>query len=93
MDISIHLMFLLIPCRLLSDCVYTYFNTSHVSINHLGQLWDGSGDVEDIIEEDGQGCVWVGDDEDGKPVIVGFTYEELDQERLMDTVVTVTDIF
>ena len=58
-----------------------------------GQLWDGSGDVEDIIEEDGQGCVWVGDDEDGKPVIVGFTYEELDQERLMDTVVTVTDIF
>lgn len=35
---------------------------------YLGQLWDGSGDVEDIIEEDGQGCVWVGDDEDGKPV-------------------------
>ena len=31
---------------------------------YLGQLWDGSGDVEDIIEEDGQGCVWVGDDED-----------------------------
>ena len=61
--------------------------------HYLGQLWDGSGDVEDIIEEDGQGCVWVGDDEDGKPVIVGFTYEELDQERLMDTVVTVTDIF
>ena len=60
---------------------------------YLGQLWDGSGDVEDIIEEDGQGCVWVGDDEDGTPVIVGFTYEELDQERLMDTVVTVTDIF
>ena len=60
---------------------------------YLGQLWDGSGDVEDIIEEDGQGCVWVGDDEDGKPVIVGFTYEELDPEELMDTVVTVTDIF
>lgn len=35
---------------------------------YLGQLWDGSGDVEDIIEEDGQGCVWVGDDEDGTPV-------------------------
>lgn len=60
---------------------------------YLGQLWDGGGDVEDIIEEDGQGCVWVGDDEDGTPVIVGFTYEELDPEELLDTVVTVTDIF
>ena len=27
------------------------------------------------------------------PVIVGFTYEELDPEELMDTVVTVTDIY
>ena len=60
---------------------------------YLGQLWDGSGDAEDIIEEDGKGCVWVGDDEDGTPVLVGFTYEELDPEELMDTVVTVTDIF
>lgn len=25
---------------------------------YLGQLWDGSGDVEDIIEEDGEGSVW-----------------------------------
>lgn len=60
---------------------------------YLGQLWDGSGDVEDIIEEDGEGSVWVVNDEDGMPMIVGFTYEELDPEELMDTVVTVTDIF
>lgn len=60
---------------------------------YLGQLWDGSGDVEDIIEEDGKGSVWVGNDEDGMPVIVGFTYEELDPEELMNTVVTVTDIY
>lgn len=60
---------------------------------YLGQLWDGSGDVEDIIEEDGEGSVWVVNDEDGMPMIVGSTYEELDPEELMDTVVTVTDIF
>ena len=60
---------------------------------YLGQLWDRSGDVEDIIEEDGEGSVWVVNDEDGMPMIVGFTYEELDPEELMDTVVTVTDIF
>lgn len=60
---------------------------------YLGQLWDGSGDVEDIIEEDGEGSVCVVNDEDGMPMIVGFTYEELDPEELMDTVVTVTDIF
>lgn len=60
---------------------------------YLGQLWDGSGDVEDIIEEDGEGSVWVVNDEDGMPMIVGFTYEELDPEELMDTVVTVTNIF
>lgn len=60
---------------------------------YLGQLWDGSGDVEDIIEEDVEGSVWVVNDEDGMPMIVGFTYEELDPEELMDTVVTVTDIF
>lgn len=60
---------------------------------YLGQLWDGSGDAEDIIEEDGKGSVWVENDEDGMPMIVEFTYEELDPEELMDTVVTVTDIF
>lgn len=60
---------------------------------YLGELWDGSGDIEDIIEESGKGSVWVGDDENGMPVIVVFTYEELDEERLMNTVVTVTDIY
>lgn len=60
---------------------------------YLGQLWDGSGDAEDIIEEDGKGSVWVENDEDGMPMIVEFTYEELDTEELMDTVVTVTDIY
>lgn len=60
---------------------------------YLGQLWDGSGDVEDIIEGNGKGSVWVGDDEDGMPVIVGFTYEELDSAEPMNTVVTVTNIF
>lgn len=60
---------------------------------YLGQLLDGSGDAEDIIEEDGKGSVWVENDEDGMPMIVEFTYEELDPEELMDTVVIVTDIF
>ena len=60
---------------------------------YLGQLWDGSGDAEDIIEEDGKGSDWVENDEDGMPMIVEFTYEELDPEELMDTVVTVTDIY
>lgn len=60
---------------------------------YLGQLWDGSGDAEDIIEKYGKGSVWVENDEDGMPMIVEFTYEELDPEELMDTVVTVTDIF
>ena len=44
--ISIHLMFLLIGTfRILHILGRIYFNTSHVSIN---------------LEEDGQGCVWVG---------------------------------
>lgn len=60
---------------------------------YLGQLWDGSGDIEDIIDGNREGSVWVGDDEDGMPVIVAFTYEKLDPEEPMDTVVTVTNIF
>ena len=47
----------------------------------------------EIGEEYYLGQLWDGDDEDGTPVIVGFTYEELDPEELLDTVVTVTDIF
>lgn len=60
---------------------------------YLGQLWDGSGDIEDIIEGNREGSVWVGDDEDGMPVIVTFTYDKLDHEEPMNTVVTVTNIF
>lgn len=60
---------------------------------YLGQLWDGSGDIEDIIDGNREGSVWIGDDEDGMPVIVAFTYDKLDNEEPMDTVVTVTNIF
>ena len=59
---------------------------------HLGQLWDGSGDVEKVIEGNGKGSVWIDNDANDLPIFARFTYEVLDPEEPMDTVVEVVAI-
>lgn len=60
---------------------------------YLGELWDGSGDLENILDEKGKGSVCVDVNEDDLPVLVSFVYNALNPVELLSTIVTVTDIF
>lgn len=60
---------------------------------YLGELWVGNGDADSILYEKGKGAVWVDDNGDGLPLFVDFTYDALNTDELLDTVVTVTDMF
>lgn len=59
---------------------------------YLGELWDGSGYLENILDEKGKGSVCV-DVNDDLPVLVSFVYNALNPVELLSTIVTVTDIF
>ena len=56
----------------------------------LGELWDGSGDADNILDGKGEGVVWVDSDELS---FVDFKYDALNTDQLLDTIVTVTDMF
>ena len=58
----------------------------------LGELWDGSGDADNILDGKGEGVVWV-DSEDDESSFVDFKYDALNTDQLLDTIVTVTDMF
>lgn len=60
---------------------------------YLGELWDGSGELEDVIDEKGKGSVCLDVDEDGLPLFVSFVYNALNPVELLSTIVTVTDVF
>ena len=60
---------------------------------YLGQLWDGNGDLENLIWNSHNASSCVGDDKDGMPVIVEFCFDDVDCENPMNTIVTVTDIY
>lgn len=60
---------------------------------YLGELWDGSGYLENILDEKGKGSVCVDANEDDLPVLVSFVYNALNPVELLSTIVTVTDVF
>lgn len=59
---------------------------------YFGELWDGNGDADYIFDGKGEGVVWV-DSDDGESSFVDFKYDVLNTSELLDTTVTVTDIF
>lgn len=58
---------------------------------YFGELWDGSGDVDNILDGKGEGVLWV--DSEDEASFVDFKYDALNTDQLLDTIVTVTDIF
>lgn len=60
---------------------------------YLGELWDGNGDAAIILYEKGKGAVCSGSTEDGIPLFVDFTYAAVNMDCLLDTIVTVIDVF
>lgn len=60
---------------------------------YLGELWDGSGELENILDEKGQGSVCVDVNEGDLPVLVSFVYNALNPVELLSTIVTVTNVF
>lgn len=59
---------------------------------YLGELWDGNGDVDYILDGKGEGVIWVDSDDDSAS-FVDFKYNALNTDELLDTMVTVTDMF
>lgn len=59
---------------------------------YLGELWDGMGDVDNILDEESEGVAWLYND-DGSSGFVYFKYDALNTDQLLDTIVTVTDVF
>lgn len=58
---------------------------------YFGELLDGSGDVDNILDGKGEGVLWV--DSEDEASFVDFKYDALNTDQLLDTIVTVTDIF
>jgi hypothetical protein len=58
---------------------------------YLGELWDGNGEVDSILCEDGKGTAWVLNTVDDIPLFVDFTYSAVNMDSVLDTIVTVTD--
>lgn len=56
---------------------------------YFGQLWDGDGDGEELIESS---SICVGEDENRMPVIVAFEIAEK-AINILDTVVRIADIY
>ncbi len=54
---------------------------------YFGQLWDGNGDAEELLESRAIGMI----DDEGEDVIVDFKVVEAD-ENILDTIVEVTGI-
>ena len=56
----------------------------------FADLWQSDdGDEEELLDS---GCCWVGDDEDGMPMIADFEILRKDKENLINSLVKVTDI-
>lgn len=60
---------------------------------YLGELWDGNGEVDNILCEDGKGAAWVLNTVDDIPLFVSFVYNALNPVELLSTIATVTDMF
>lgn len=56
---------------------------------YFGQLWDGEGDGDDLLES---GAIAIWDSDDEKEIIVSFEAINA-EENIMDTFVKVTDIY
>lgn len=56
----------------------------------FADLWQSDeGDEEELLNS---GCCWVGDDEDGMPMIADFEILRKDKENLINSLVKITDI-
>lgn len=56
----------------------------------FADLWqDETGDEKELLES---GCCWVGDDENGMPMIADFEILRKDEENPVRSIVKVTDI-
>ena len=60
---------------------------------YLGELWDGNGEVDNILDGKGGGIVWVYSGEGDLSIFVDFKYSSLNTDELLDTIVIVTGIF
>lgn len=56
----------------------------------FADLWQSDdGDEEELLDS---GCVWIANDENDAPVIADFEILQKDDEKLINTLVKVTDI-
>lgn len=72
---------------------YKMFNGKTLEVGEeirFADLWQSDdGDAEELLDS---GCVWIANDENDAPVIADFEILEKDDEKLINTLVKVTDI-
>lgn len=72
---------------------YKMFNGKKLEVGEeirFADLWQSDdGDEEELLDS---GCVWIANDENDAPVIADFEILQKDDEKLINTLVKVTDI-
>lgn len=73
---------------------FKMYNGKEIEVGDVirfADLWQsGDGDEEELLES---GSVWVGDNEDGAPVMAEFKIVGKDEENLINTIVKVSDLY